>query len=163
MQHPYKSCQNNATDNLRTRSVSCFRCFSLSLPSTRFQSPWASAVGIAKPSGQVPLQLLLHLTSGCCPEAISHFPQAGPQRRRRTASLPCVTILPNCTGLGRRGQEGGSVAPRPTEHQRAGTVMRPSSGLSELPSILHSEWQKGLPVEPGGCKLDAKINPLGTR
>ena len=61
MQHTYKSCQNNTTHELRTHPVNCFSCFFFPFPSTSFRNPWASTVGIVKPSGQVPLWLILHL------------------------------------------------------------------------------------------------------
>lgn len=61
MQPAYKSCQNNTTYKLRTGSMNCFSCFFFSFPSTSFRNPWALTVGIAKPSGRVPLWLILHL------------------------------------------------------------------------------------------------------
>ena len=61
MQPAYKSCQNNTTYKLRAGSMNCFSCFFFSFPSTSFRNPRASTVGIAKPSGQVPLWLILHL------------------------------------------------------------------------------------------------------
>lgn len=161
--HPYKSCQNTAADNLRARPVNCFHCFSLSFPSTRFRSPWASAVGIAKRSGQVPLRLLLPLTSGCRPEAISHSRRRGPSARTHSITATCPRS-PHRPALG-GGEGGGSAAPCPTERRAPASRRLNEAAFRAQRAALHSPRGTAgkAPSGAGGCKLDAKIKPPGTR
>lgn len=114
MQHPFRSCQNNTTDNLRTRSMNCFRCFSLSFPSTRCQSPGPPQWELQNPAGR-------SLCGSFCISLRAGVQRLGHSRRRTAASLKCVPILPSCVGLGRSGRGSEAQAQR-----RGGRAAAPS-------------------------------------